>query len=124
MREREKKTGRKCTSRIVSRKYIPLAVLSLVTRVSLQLSKLLHHIMSETSTVSTQFLSDIIGKPVNVKLHSGMLYTGLLQSIDGFMNVALAQVTEHYESKENGLLTKYNSDVFLRGTQVMYISEV
>ncbi|QLL33938.1 hypothetical protein HG536_0F02630 [Torulaspora globosa] len=77
-----------------------------------------------TSSVSSQFLSEIIGKPVNVKLHSGMLYNGRLESIDGFMNVALSSATEHYESGHNGLLKTYNSDVFLRGTQVMYISEV
>lgn len=79
---------------------------------------------SEGASVSTQFLSDIIGKPVNVKLHSGMLYTGTLESIDGFMNIALSSATEHYENKNNGLISTYNSDVFLRGTQVMYISEV
>ncbi|CCE91833.1 U4/U6-U5 snRNP complex subunit LSM6 TDEL_0D02490 [Torulaspora delbrueckii] len=77
-----------------------------------------------TSSVSSQFLSEIIGKPVNVKLHSGMLYSGRLESIDGFMNVALSKVTEHYENGHNGLLRNYNTDVFLRGTQVMYISEV
>lgn len=74
-------------------------------------------------SVSGQFLSDIIGKPVNVKLHSGMLYSGKLESIDGFMNIALSSATEHYENDSNGLLNKYNSDVFLRGTQVLYISE-
>ncbi|CCD22604.1 U4/U6-U5 snRNP complex subunit LSM6 NDAI_0A04480 [Naumovozyma dairenensis CBS 421] len=79
---------------------------------------------TETTSVSTQFLSNIIGKPVNVKLYSGMLYNGRLESIDGFMNVALSNTTEHYENSSNGLLKSYNSDVFLRGTQVMYISEV
>lgn len=78
---------------------------------------------SENESVSTQFLTDIIGKSVNVKLHSGMLYSGKLESIDGFMNIALSNTTEHYENSANGLLHKYNSDVFLRGTQVLYISE-
>ncbi|QLG72081.1 hypothetical protein HG535_0C04350 [Zygotorulaspora mrakii] len=77
-----------------------------------------------STSVSSQFLSDIIGRPVNVKLYSGMLYRGRLESIDGFMNVALSSATEHYESGTNGLLKNYDSDVFLRGTQVMYISEV
>ncbi|KAG0666566.1 U4/U6-U5 snRNP complex subunit lsm6 [Maudiozyma exigua] len=80
-------------------------------------------VTQETTSASTQFLSDIIGKPVNVKLHSGMLYIGTLESIDGFMNIALSSATEHYENKNNGLINTYNSDVFLRGTQVMYISE-
>ena len=80
-------------------------------------------VAQESTSASTQFLSDIIGKPVNVKLHSGMLYIGTLESIDGFMNIALSSATEHYENKNNGLINTYNSDVFLRGTQVMYISE-
>ncbi|SCU93379.1 LAMI_0E14158g1_1 [Lachancea mirantina] len=75
------------------------------------------------TTASSEFLSNIIGKPVVVKLHSGMLYQGTLESIDGFMNVALNQATEHYESEKNGLLYRYDGDVFVRGTQVLYISE-
>lgn len=79
---------------------------------------------SDSASVSSQFLANIIGRPVNVKLHSGMLYSGKLESIDGFMNVTLSSTTEHYENNNNGLLHKYSSDVFLRGTQVLYISEV
>ncbi|CCE63256.1 hypothetical protein TPHA_0E01630 [Tetrapisispora phaffii CBS 4417] len=79
---------------------------------------------AETNSVSSQFLSNIIGKPVNVKLYSGMLYNGKLESIDGFMNIALSNTTEHYENNANGMLRRYENDVFLRGTQVMYISEV
>ncbi|CCK69583.1 U4/U6-U5 snRNP complex subunit LSM6 KNAG_0C04820 [Huiozyma naganishii CBS 8797] len=81
-------------------------------------------VTDSADSVSSQFLGHIIGKPVHVKLHSGMLYSGTLESIDGFMNVALSSTTEHYENKENGLLHRYQSDVFLRGTQVLYISEV
>lgn len=73
---------------------------------------------------SSSFLSNIIGKPVNVKLHSGMLYQGRLQSIDGFMNVSLNSAIEYYEHERNGTIHEYNSDVFLRGTQVLYISEL
>ncbi|KAK5780121.1 hypothetical protein RI543_002663 [Arxiozyma heterogenica] len=54
---------------------------------------------TDSASVSTEFLTNIIGKPVNVKLHSGMLYTGTLESIDGFMNVTLSSTTEHYENK-------------------------
>ncbi|AAS51430.1 ACR204Cp [Eremothecium gossypii ATCC 10895] len=75
-------------------------------------------------TSSSTFLSNIIGKPVNVKLHSGMLYQGTLESIDGFMNVALVDASEYYESEQNPVIHRYESDVFLRGTQVMYISEL
>lgn len=75
------------------------------------------------STASGLFLENIIGKPVYVKLFSGILYQGKLESIDGFMNVSLTDVTEHYETEENGMLHKYNSEVFLRGSQVLYIGE-
>ena len=40
------------------------------------------------------------------------------------MNIALSSATEHYETESNGVINTYNNDVFLRGTQVMYISEV
>lgn len=76
-----------------------------------------------SSTASGAFLENIIGKPVYVKLFSGILYQGQLESIDGFMNVSLANVMEHYETEENGTLHKYGSEVFLRGSQVLYISE-
>ncbi|CEP60280.1 U4/U6-U5 snRNP complex subunit LSM6 LALA0_S01e07096g [Lachancea lanzarotensis] len=75
------------------------------------------------TTASAQFLSNIIGQSVVVKVHNGMLYKGVLESIDGFMNIALNKATEHYESDENGLLHRYDGDVFVRGTQVLYISE-
>lgn len=74
--------------------------------------------------VSARFLSNILGRRVHVKLHSGMLYQGQLESIDGFMNVALSEVEEHYETSSQEPLNRYENDVFLRGTQVMYISEV
>ncbi|AMD21256.1 HEL024Cp [Eremothecium sinecaudum] len=77
-----------------------------------------------TTTSSSAFLANIIGKPVNVKLHSGMLYQGTLESIDGFMNVALIDAVEYYETENSHVIHKYDSDIFLRGTQVMYISEL
>ncbi|QGN14788.1 U6 snRNA-associated Sm-like protein LSm6 [Kluyveromyces marxianus] len=79
--------------------------------------------METKTTASGTFLENIIGKPVYVKLFSGILYQGKLESIDGFMNVSLSQVSEHYETEENGTLHKYAEEVFLRGSQVLYISE-
>ncbi|AET39662.1 U4/U6-U5 snRNP complex subunit LSM6 Ecym_4639 [Eremothecium cymbalariae DBVPG len=81
-------------------------------------------VQDTTATSSATFLSNIIGKPVNVKLHSGMLYQGTLESIDGFMNVSLAGAMEYYEVESSSVIHKYESDVFLRGTQVLYISEI
>lgn len=79
--------------------------------------------MESKAAASGSFLENIIGKPVYVKLFSGILYQGKLESIDGFMNVTMSQVSEHYEAEENGTLHKYPSEVFLRGSQVLYISE-
>lgn len=58
--------------------------------------------MSLASTVSkkrtpSDFLKDIIGQPVVVKLNSGVDYRGILACLDGYMNIALEQ-TEEYEN--------------------------
>ncbi|KAI1929582.1 U4/U6-U5 snRNP complex subunit lsm6 [Ophidiomyces ophidiicola] len=64
------------------------------------------------------FLSAITGASVTVKLNSGVVYKGELQSIDGYMNIALEKTTEHV----NGKLRKSYGDVFVRGNNVLYIS--
>jgi len=64
------------------------------------------------------FLSSIIGVPVTVKLNSGVVYKGELQSVDGYMNIALEKCTEYVEGK---LRRKYG-DAFVRGNNVLYIS--
>ncbi|KAI1906175.1 U4/U6-U5 snRNP complex subunit lsm6 [Ophidiomyces ophidiicola] len=86
------------------------------------------------------FLSAITGASVTVKLNSGVVYKGTfqldaakhadmifdsntrsqgeLQSIDGYMNIALEKTTEHV----NGKLRKSYGDVFVRGNNVLYIS--
>ena len=76
------------------------------------------------------FLSEIIGAPVTVKLNSGVVYKGIyglkpftshpttclrvlgeLQSIDGYMNIALEKTEEYV----NGQLRKNYGDAFVRG---------
>ncbi|KAK0812179.1 U4/U6-U5 snRNP complex subunit lsm6 [Friedmanniomyces endolithicus] len=64
------------------------------------------------------FLSEIIGAPVTVKLNSGVTYKGELQSVDGYMNIALEQTKEFV----NGKLRRSYGDAFVRGNNVMYIS--
>lgn len=78
------------------------------------------------------FLSEIIGAPVTVKLNSGIIYkgalpktqniwawlipvTGELQSVDGFMNIALEQTKEYV----NGKLHRSYGDAFVRGNNGM-----
>ncbi|RYP23385.1 hypothetical protein DL770_002922 [Monosporascus sp. CRB-9-2] len=64
------------------------------------------------------FLSEIIGNPVTVKLNSGVVYKGELQSVDGYMNIALEKTEEFV----NGVKRRTYGDAFVRGNNVMYIS--
>ena len=43
----------------------------------------------------SEFLRQIIGKPVVVKLNSGIDYRGVLACLDGYMNIALEQTEEY-----------------------------
>lgn len=84
---------------------------------------------SEGKDPST-FLGEIIGSPVVVKLNSGVVYegispflsffssrialtsrTGELQSVDGYMNIALEKTQEFV----NGQLRRSYGDAFVRG---------
>ncbi|KAJ9655515.1 U4/U6-U5 snRNP complex subunit lsm6 [Neophaeococcomyces mojaviensis] len=64
------------------------------------------------------FLSSIIGASVTVKLNSGVVYKGELQSVDGYMNIALEKCREYV----NGQLRRSYGDAFVRGNNVLYIS--
>ncbi|KZZ94734.1 U6 snRNA-associated protein LSm6 [Moelleriella libera RCEF 2490] len=66
----------------------------------------------------SSFISDIIHNPVIVKLNSGVIYKGLLQSVDGYMNIALEKTEEYV----NGTKRRDYGDAFVRGNNVMYIS--
>ncbi|EXJ71050.1 uncharacterized protein A1O5_06043 [Cladophialophora psammophila CBS 110553] len=57
------------------------------------------------------FLSSIIGVPVTVKLNSGVVYKGELQSVDGYMNIALEKCSEYVDGK----LRRRYGDAFVRG---------
>lgn len=59
----------------------------------------------------TDFLKQVIGKPVIVKLNSGVTYRGVLACLDGFMNIAMEQ-TEEYS---DGQLKNRYGDCFIRG---------
>lgn len=85
----------------------------------------------------SSFLSDIIGNPVTVKLNSGVVYKGKslvmmqpdlwqrtaidkvtltdiigeLQSVDGYMNIALEKTAEYV----NGQKRREYGDAFVRG---------
>lgn len=73
--------------------------------------------MSRKQTPS-DFLKQIIGRPVVVKLNSGVDYRGVLACLDGYMNIALEQTEEYM----NGQLKNKYGDAFIRGNNVFYIS--
>lgn len=64
------------------------------------------------------FLSEILGGNVMVKLNSGVVYRGELQSVDGYMNIALEKTEEYID----GQVKNRYGDVFLRGNNVLYLS--
>mmetsp|Transcript_24816 Transcript_24816/g.36600 ORF Transcript_24816/g.36600 Transcript_24816/m.36600 type:complete len:89 (-) Transcript_24816:129-395(-) len=64
------------------------------------------------------FLKQVLGRPVVVKLNSGVEYRGILACLDGFMNIAMEQ-TEEYE---DGHLKARYGDCFIRGNNVLFIS--
>ncbi|OBA13662.1 uncharacterized protein OGAPODRAFT_10328 [Ogataea polymorpha] len=63
--------------------------------------------MSSTSN----FLAEMTNSPVVVKLQHGLEYHGVLASIDGYMNMVENNKVRNYE------------EVFLRGNNVLYISQ-
>ncbi len=64
----------------------------------------------------TDFLKQVIGKPVVVKLHSGVSYKGVLACLDGFMNIAMEQTEEYVD----GQLKNRYGDCFIRGNNGKY----
>ena len=67
----------------------------------------------------TEFLKQVIGRPVIVKLNNGTDYRGVLACLDGFMNIAMEQTEEYV----NGELKNQYGDCFIRGNNVLFISQ-
>jgi len=66
----------------------------------------------------SDFLKLVLGRPVIVKLNSGVVYKGVLACLDGYMNIAMEQTEEYV----NGQLKSKYGDAFIRGNNVLYIS--
>merc|ERR1712038_1104246 len=66
----------------------------------------------------SDFVKGIIGRPVVVKLNSGVDYRGILARLDGYMNIVLEQTEEYV----NGDLKNKYGDAFIRGNNALYIS--
>lgn len=70
------------------------------------------------NNAASEFLKEITGNAVIVKVAPDMEYHGVLQAVDGFMNITLKGTKEVYNDK---LVAEYG-DVFIRGSLVTYIS--
>ncbi|XP_044008845.1 small nuclear ribonucleoprotein F [Aphidius gifuensis] len=66
------------------------------------------------------FLNGLTGKSVMVKLKWGHEYKGYLVSVDGYMNLQLANTEEHVDGVATGNL----GEVLIRCNNVMYIRGV
>ncbi|XP_013395334.1 small nuclear ribonucleoprotein F [Lingula anatina] len=66
------------------------------------------------------FLNGLTGKPVMVKLKWGMEYKGYLVSVDGYMNLQLANTEEYIDGALSGNL----GEVLIRCNNVLYIRGV
>merc|ERR1739838_174739 len=66
------------------------------------------------------FLNELTGKPVMVKLKWGMEYKGYLVSVDGYMNMQLANTDEFIDGKMTGHL----GEILIRCNNVLYIKGI
>ncbi|KAL5167005.1 Sm-like protein LSM6A [Glycine soja] len=74
---------------------------------------------SGTTKTPADFLKSIRGRPVVVKLNSGVDYRGILACLDGYMNIAMEQTEEYV----NGQLKNKYGDAFIRGNNDAYSFE-
>ncbi|KAG4078139.1 hypothetical protein HA402_002191 [Bradysia odoriphaga] len=66
------------------------------------------------------FLNGLTGKAVIVKLKWGHEYKGYLVSVDGYMNLQLANTEEHIDGHITGNL----GEVLIRCNNVLYIKGI
>merc|ERR1711931_62684 len=66
------------------------------------------------------FLNGLTGKPVMVKLKWGMEYKGYLVSVDGYMNLQLANSEEYIDGTFTGNL----GEILIRCNNVLYVRAV
>jgi len=71
-----------------------------------------------TKKSPSDFIKQVLGRPVIVKLNNGTDYRGVLACLDGYMNIAMEQTEEYVD----GVLKNKYGDAFIRGNNVLYIS--
>ncbi|KAK3444259.1 hypothetical protein EUGRSUZ_L00039 [Eucalyptus grandis] len=67
---------------------------------------------SATTKTPADFLKSIRGRPVVVKLNSGVDYRGILACLDGYMNIAMEQTEEYVNGqlKNNSVHQHFKAD--------------
>jgi small nuclear ribonucleoprotein F len=63
------------------------------------------------------FLTDLIGKPIIVKLKWGQEYKGILVSFDSYMNLQLAQTQEFEDGEFSGVI----GETLIRCSNVLHV---
>ncbi|VDN51566.1 unnamed protein product [Dracunculus medinensis] len=63
------------------------------------------------------FLNNLTGKPVTCKLKWGMIYKGILVSVDGYMNLQLAKTEEYVD----GAFAHHIGEVLIRCNNVLWV---
>ena len=77
------------------------------------------HTVIMTTRKPNDFLKSIIGRPVVIKLNTGIEYHGVLACLDGFLDIALEQTEEYQNGEKKAQL----GDCFIRGNNVMYLAK-
>ncbi|KAF4702497.1 U4/U6-U5 snRNP complex subunit lsm6 [Perkinsus olseni] len=70
------------------------------------------------------FLREVRGCGVRVRLNNGTDYTGRLLALDGFMNLAMDDATEFPDGVNSGSEGRRYGQAVIRGNNVLYISMV
>ncbi|KAK2545929.1 Lsm6 [Columba livia] len=74
--------------------------------------------MSLRKQTPSDFLKQIIGRPVVVKLNSGVDYRGVLACLDGYMNIALEQTEEYVNGQlKNNIVHKHTEEEDVKTTE-------
>ncbi|KNZ62520.1 uncharacterized protein VP01_125g5 [Puccinia sorghi] len=71
-----------------------------------------------TGGTPSDFLKQVVGHQVTVRLNSGVDYRGILSCLDGYMNIAL----ENTEEYVNGIKRNSYGDAFLRGNNGLILT--
>ena len=71
------------------------------------------------------YLTSLLGSPVSVRLKWGIVYTGVLKSIDSYMNVQLVEAFEHDPAVQAGMSNAGEAvkvgEVLIRCNNVLYV---